>query len=82
MPHITGTELAVFIKEKETGDTRHIPVILLSAEHNPQHFAKLLEERIISSYMPKPFQPKQLISLIHFLLKQASHKESTNKLET
>ena len=77
MPHILGSQLAYYMRDdSEYKDT---PIILVSAEHNDSFFGKLVRDKIINCYQPKPFRIKPLVNMIHILLKQ-SHKLKTSQL--
>ena len=62
MPHVTGTELARWMRDEE--HLQKIPIIIMSAEENPAAFNKALEDKIINSFLPKPFSAKLLTDLI------------------
>ena len=62
MPHVTGTEIARWMRQQE--HLRNIPIIIMSAEENPQAFSKVLEDKIIDSFLPKPFNAKILSALL------------------
>jgi CheY-like chemotaxis protein len=62
MPHVTGTEIARWMRQQE--HLRNIPVIMMSAEENPTAFNKALEDKIINSFLPKPFNAKALTALL------------------
>lgn len=66
MPHITGTEIARWMREQER--LQNIPVIMMSAEENPAAFDKALAEKIIDSFLPKPFNAKALTNLLEAYL--------------
>lgn len=68
MPHITGLELAWWLRSQEK--LSHIPVIMLSAEQNPTVFHKALADKTIDSFLPKPFNPKALSELLELFLKK------------
>lgn len=69
MPKAKGNVVAHFIREQER--TRHIPVIMITAENNPTHFNDLLKTGLINLFLPKPFSPKLLLNMINFLIKSA-----------
>ncbi len=62
MPQVTGTEIARWMREQE--NLRNTPIIMMSAEENPAAFNKLLEDKIIDSFLPKPFNAKSLTALL------------------
>ena len=66
MPHVTGTEIARWMRQQE--HLRNIPVIIMSAEENPNAFSKALEDKIINSFLPKPFNAKTLNELLELHL--------------
>lgn len=67
MPKAKGNVVAHFIRENER--TRHIPVILITAENNPTHFNEMLKTGLINLFLPKPFSPTLLLNMINFLIK-------------
>jgi two-component system phosphate regulon response regulator PhoB len=69
MPKAKGNVVAHFIREQ--GRTRHIPVIMITAENNPTHFNELLKTGLINLFLPKPFSPKLLLNMINFLIRSA-----------
>ena len=66
MPHVTGTDLARWIRGQEK--LRNIPIIMMSAEENPAAFNKLLEDKTIDSFLSKPFNAKALNRLLELHL--------------
>jgi len=62
MPHVTGTEIARWMRDQE--QLRKIPIIMMSAEENPAAFNKILEDKVINSFLPKPFSAKSLTELL------------------
>jgi CheY-like chemotaxis protein len=66
MPHITGTEIARWIRGQE--HLRNLPIIIMSAEENPAAFSKALEDKTIDSFLPKPFQAKALGDLLEMYM--------------
>jgi two-component system phosphate regulon response regulator PhoB len=69
MPKAKGNVVAHFIREHER--TRHIPIIMITAENNPTHFNELLKTGLINLFLPKPFSPKLFLNMINFLIKTA-----------
>lgn len=49
MPHVTGTELARWMRGHEK--LRNIPIIMISAEENSAAFNKALGDKTIDSFM-------------------------------
>lgn len=74
MPKANGNVVAHFIRENDK--TKHIPVILITAENNPTHFNEMLKTGLINLFLPKPFSPKLLLNMVQFLLKS---KDSAKK---
>lgn len=74
MPKAKGNVVAHFIRENEK--TKHIPVILITAENNPTHFNEMLKTGLINLFLPKPFSPTLLLNMVQILLKS---KNSTPK---
>ena len=66
MPHITGTEIARWLRSQE--ELQNIPVIMMSAEQNPAAFDKLLANKTINCFLPKPFNPRALADLLESYL--------------
>ena len=66
MPHVTGTELARWMRGQEK--LRNIPIIMMSAEENPAAFSKSLEDKTIDSFLQKPFNAKALSDLLELHL--------------
>lgn len=67
MPKVKGNVVAHFIRENEK--TKHIPIILITAENNPTHFNELLKTGLINLFLPKPFSVKLLQNMVNLLLK-------------
>ncbi len=74
MTEVRGSELAIYIKNTES--MRHIPVIIVSAEANTEPFRKLLEQNVISCFIPKPFQTKSLINIVNVVLKNSLRSQT------
>jgi len=76
MPHITGTEF--LSKLRQSGNT--IPVILLTAMGEAADRVNGLEIGA-DDYVPKPFEPKELVLRINNILRRAkAEKEQIDKL--
>jgi len=76
MPHITGTE---FLKKLRSTDN-NIPVILLTAMGDAADRVNGLEIGA-DDYVPKPFEPKELVLRINNILRRAqAEKEQIDKL--
>lgn len=80
LPHVTGSEIARYMRQtQEHADT---PMILVSAEENSSYFGELMQNKVISSYLPKPFSMARLNQLIHIFLNSrnstATEKYSVN----
>lgn len=71
MPEIKGSEIALIMRERD--EYKNTPIILISAEESDLQFGKLIKDRIINSYFPKPFEIHRLMNMINILLKQ-THK--------
>lgn len=65
MPKATGTTVAEFLRQNP--ETKHIPFILISAEHNSRHFTDLLNQGTINLFLPKPYSPNLLINMAQCL---------------
>lgn len=66
MPHVTGTEIARWMRDQE--HLRKIPIIMMSAEENPTAFNKALEDKIIDSFLSKPFRAQSLTDLLELYM--------------
>lgn len=66
MPHVTGTEIARWIRDQE--QLRNKPIIMMSAEETPAAFGKALEDKTIDSFLPKPFSAKALTNLLELYM--------------
>jgi two-component system chemotaxis response regulator CheY len=69
MPEMNGIEL---VKElKKVADTKHIPIIMITAEDS-ETLKNQAEGAGIDAWMPKPFKPNELLSVVERLLKNHS----------
>lgn len=66
MPKASGTVVAEYLRHNQ--ETKHIPFILISAEHNSKHFTELLKNGIINLFLPKPYSPTLLINMTRCLI--------------
>jgi len=73
MPHVTGTEIARWMRGQE--QLRNIPIIMMSAEENPIAFSKALEDKTIDNFLPKPFNAKALTDLLELHLSKSIRPE-------
>jgi two-component system, sensor histidine kinase ChiS len=64
MPELNGDELAKIVKRDLR--LRHIPIILISAD--VENLAASAEACGVPSYLPKPFEPEELRTMITTLL--------------
>lgn len=66
MPLVSGSQLAVWMH----GEVSHrdTPFILASGKKDAKLFARLIRDKIISAYLPKPFQNGVLIQIVHACL--------------
>lgn len=62
MPFLTGCELA--LKISEFPEFSSIPFIILSADHDTRNIESLLEKRIITSFIHKPFSIYDLLDKV------------------
>jgi CheY-like chemotaxis protein len=60
MPHATGMEIIAAMRERE--ETRHTPVILMSAAGEP----RLPDDRV--AFIPKPFNLRHVLDMVGQLL--------------
>jgi len=76
MPKVTGTEFLKKLREANN----NVPVILLTAMGDPADRINGLEIGA-DDYVPKPFEPKELVLRINNILKRAREiKEQTTRL--
>lgn len=68
MPKLNGLDVLKNMKENE--ETRHIPVIVLSARAQEEDIVKARELGAVD-YMAKPFRPAELLAVIEKVLKQS-----------
>lgn len=67
LPDIDGR---VLLKElKETANTSHIPVLMISARYNANNY--MLDDTAADDFMAKPFNIDELMDKIYSLLKKA-----------
>ncbi len=64
MPGENGLDLA-----RELKATRHIPICMLTARAEPEHRIEGLEAGV-DDYLPKPFEPRELLLRIRNILKR------------
>ena len=62
MPHVNGTEIARWMRGQDR--LRNVPVILMSAEENSAAIDKAIEDKIIDSFIAKPFRAAALTNLL------------------
>lgn len=68
LPDIDGR---VLLKElKETGETKHIPALMISARYNATNY--ILDGIEADDFMAKPFNIDELMDKIYALLKKSS----------
>jgi CheY-like chemotaxis protein len=66
LPDMHGLDAA--IKLKKTGETRHIPIIAISAIGSPDFIKACLQEGIVA-YVRKPYDPRELFKTIEKFVK-------------
>ena len=66
MPKATGREVATWMRKSKLNF--NTPFVLVSAEHNPVQFDKMLTSRDIDLFIPKPLHFPQLTSYLKMLL--------------
>ncbi|MCC6444742.1 MAG: response regulator [Armatimonadetes bacterium] len=66
MPEVDGYEATRIIREKEQATGGHIPIIAMTAHAMTGDREKCLEAGM-DAYISKPFQPQELIALVHML---------------
>jgi len=62
MPGIHGFDLCKILKENE--ETKHIPIIVMSAVYNPSTVIMELEDSGANEFIKKPFEFSALLELI------------------
>ncbi|MEL6635952.1 MAG: response regulator [Bacteroidota bacterium] len=67
MPRINGLEFLINLRS--SGLFRHIPVLLVTGEENPQQL-RPFKRLGISGYIPKPFNPAKVSEAIYGILDQ------------
>jgi len=72
MPGETGLELARDLKA-----TRSIPICMLTARAEPEHRIEGLEAGV-DDYIPKPFEPRELLLRLRNILRRAAGPASPN----
>ncbi|MCB1490297.1 MAG: response regulator transcription factor [Rhodobiaceae bacterium] len=76
MPGESGTELAASLRETNT-----VPILMLTARAEAEHRIKGLESGA-DDYLPKPFEPRELVLRINNILKRAQAKPRRPLVET
>jgi len=71
MPELTGDELAKIVRQDHR--LRHIPIILISAD--VENLATRAQACGVSTYLPKPFDPEALRTMIQTLLRDEAHED-------
>ena len=74
MPKMNGDEVARIVKKDEK--LKKIPIILISAE--VENMEQRASECGADSYLPKPFDAKELLGMIEKLLSARRSDEATN----
>ncbi|MCB4756468.1 MAG: response regulator transcription factor [Elusimicrobia bacterium] len=77
LPDIPGLEVCRVIRQDPA--IRHIPILMLTAQNNVQDKVKGLELGA-DDYLPKPFEPKELIARIRAILRRTLHESPTEKI--
>lgn len=70
MPFLTGCELA--LKISEFPEFSSIPFIILSADHDTRNIESLLQKKIITSFIHKPFSIYKLLDQVGELMTGAA----------
>ncbi len=74
LPEMDGFE--VYSKLQANPDTRHIPVLIVTAWADERHIEKA-SQLGIRHFLPKPFTEDELLYEIFSLLRDSSHQESS-----
>jgi CheY-like chemotaxis protein len=69
MPELNGDEVAKIVRKDLR--LRHIPIILISAD--VENLAASAQACGVPTYLPKPFDPEELRTMIKTLLRQEAH---------
>lgn len=70
MPGETGFDLAKAIRTGATGQSPDVPIVMLTARSDPSDRIKGLETGA-DDYVPKPFEPRELVLRIASILRRA-----------
>jgi signal transduction histidine kinase/PAS domain-containing protein/ActR/RegA family two-component response regulator len=73
MPIMDGIETTQRIKELKS-DKRNVPIVALTANASPKVRNQVLEMGM-KGYITKPFNPDELIAIVHKLLQASPHKK-------
>jgi two-component system phosphate regulon response regulator PhoB len=71
MPRVDGFEVCRRLRERD--DTRHVPIIILTARDEDEDIVRGLEHGA-DDYVTKPFSPKVLIARIEAVLRRAGRE--------
>lgn len=71
MPFMSGSQLAVWMRGEELH--RDTPFILASGKQDPKLFARLIKDKVISAYIPKPFQNNALLQIVNVCLEYSNN---------
>lgn len=74
MPVMDGIETTQRIKEMES-DKRHVPIVALTANASPNVRKQVLEMGM-KGYITKPFNPEELMAIVHKLIVVKSTKKT------
>lgn len=77
LPDIPGMEVCRVMRQDPA--IRHIPILMLTAQSNVQDKVKGLELGA-DDYLPKPFEPKELVARIRAILRRTLHETPTEKI--
>ncbi|MEN6385217.1 MAG: response regulator, partial [Phycisphaerales bacterium] len=72
MPNMSGVEMVHHMKQK--GDTKAIPVVIISTESKTARIRELLAEGV-KDYLHKPFTPEEFKSLIQTVCSTGEEKK-------
>ncbi|MFQ5752545.1 MAG: response regulator [bacterium] len=77
LPGMTGKEVCKILKQQE--ETRHIPIIMLTAKG--EEIDRVVGFELgADDYVTKPFSPRELVLRVKAILRRAKHSEERNEV--
>jgi len=77
LPDIPGMEVCRVMRQDPL--IKHIPILMLTAQNSVQDKVKGLELGA-DDYLPKPFEPKELVARIRAILRRTLHENPSEKI--